>query len=139
MAWRKLGTALNKENLLPTVKHGGDGVMIWGCMASNGIGNLEFIESILNKYDYLNILKRNLKQSAEKLSLEDQFYFQQDNDPKHTAEIVKLWLLYNAPKQLRTPPQSPDLNPIEHFWDLLERRIRQHTFSSKDMLKRGME
>ncbi|GFU13198.1 transposable element Tcb1 transposase [Trichonephila clavipes] len=33
------------------------------------------------------------------------------------------------------PPQSPDLNPIEHLWDLLERKIRQHNISSKDMLK----
>ncbi|GFW37893.1 hypothetical protein TNCV_4630951 [Trichonephila clavipes] len=32
-------------------------------------------------------------------------------------------------------PQSSDLNPTEHLWDLLERRIRQHNVSSKDMLK----
>ncbi|GFY31090.1 hypothetical protein TNCV_4359971 [Trichonephila clavipes] len=32
-------------------------------------------------------------------------------------------------------PQSPDLNPIEQLWDLLERKIRQHSTSSKNMLK----
>ncbi|GFX68088.1 hypothetical protein TNCV_921891 [Trichonephila clavipes] len=32
-------------------------------------------------------------------------------------------------------PQSSDLNSTEHLWDLLERRIRQHNVSSKDMLK----
>ncbi|GFW55360.1 hypothetical protein TNCV_117441 [Trichonephila clavipes] len=32
-------------------------------------------------------------------------------------------------------PQSSDLNPTEHLCDLLERRIRQHNVSSKDMLK----
>ncbi|GFW26197.1 transposable element Tc1 transposase [Trichonephila clavipes] len=57
------------------------------------------------------------------------------NDPKHTADIVKLWLLYNIPDQLHTPLESPDQNPIEHPWDLLERRIRQHNISSKYMLK----
>ncbi|GFY23509.1 hypothetical protein TNCV_3942011 [Trichonephila clavipes] len=31
--------------------------------------------------------------------------------------------------------QSPDLNPVEHLWDLLERKIRQHNISSKDILK----
>ncbi|GFS99637.1 transposable element Tcb1 transposase [Trichonephila clavipes] len=56
-------------------------------------------------------------------------------DPKPTAEIVKLWSLYNVPNQLHTHPQSPDLNPVEHLWDLLECKIRQHNISSKDMLK----
>lgn len=137
--WRKSGTALNKENLCGTVKHGGGGVMVWGCMAASGVGNLQFIESTMDKRAYLDILKTNLKQSAAKLGLGNSYLFQQDNDPKHTADIVKLWLLYNVPKQLRTPPQSPDLNPIEHLWDLLERKIRQHAITSKTMLKEVLQ
>ncbi|GIY34768.1 uncharacterized protein CEXT_86541 [Caerostris extrusa] len=66
------------------------------------------------------ILKENLKQSAQDLNLGDDFWFQQDN--------IK--------NQLQSPPQSPDLNPIEHLWDLLERKIRQHKIVSKEMLKR---
>lgn len=135
IVWRKQGTAYDKQNLSPTVKHGGGGVMVWGCMASGGVGEMEFIESTMDKYAYLNILKTNLKKSVNRLQLDSEFWFQQDSDPKHTAEIVRLWLLYNVPRQLRTPPQSPDLNPIEHLWDLLERRIRQHTITSKTMLK----
>ncbi|GFT07886.1 hypothetical protein TNCV_1214571 [Trichonephila clavipes] len=38
-----------------------------------------------------------------------------DNDPKQTAEVVKLWLLYNVPNQLHMAPQSSDLNPAEHL------------------------
>lgn len=78
--------------------------MVWGCMAASGVGNLEIIESTMDRWGYLNFLKNNMKQSAEKLGLSDTFWFQQDNDPKHTAEIVRLWLLYNAPRQLKTPP-----------------------------------
>ncbi|GFW87788.1 transposable element Tcb1 transposase [Trichonephila clavipes] len=89
--------------------------MVWGCMASNGVGKLESIEPITIKHDYLDVLKDNLKESTTKLGLESSFSFQHDNDPKHTAEIVKLWLLYNVPNQLHTPPQSSDLNPIEHL------------------------
>lgn len=137
--WRKNGTALGKQNLVPTVKHGGGGAMIWGCMASSGVGNIQFIESIMNRHDYLDILKTNLRESAIKLGLGERFVFQQDNDPKHTAEIVRLWLLYNVPKQLRTPPQSPDLNPIEHLWDVLEKKIRERTITSKEMLKNALK
>ncbi|GFY04878.1 transposon Tf2-9 polyprotein [Trichonephila clavipes] len=38
LVWRKPCTALQKGHLVPTVKHGGGGVMVWGCMASNDVG-----------------------------------------------------------------------------------------------------
>lgn len=98
--WRKRNQALNEKNLLPTVKHGGGNVMVWGCTSSSGVGNLVFIESTMRKEDYLNILKQNLQQSVRKLRLPAQWTFQQDNDPKHTAHIVKAFLLENVPNQL---------------------------------------
>ena len=33
---------------------------------------------------------------------------------------------------LEWPPQSPDLNPIEHLWDELERRFRKNKFRPKN-------
>ena len=84
---------------------------------------------------YLNILKVNLNQSAQGLNLGEDFWFQQDNDPKHTAHNIKLWLLYNIRNQLYTPLQLPDLSSVKHLWDLLERKIRQHNITSKEMLK----
>lgn len=133
--WRKCNTALQIQNMIATVKHGGGSVMVWGCMAANGTGNLVFIDGIMDKYKYLNILKQNLKQSAIKLNLLDDFYFQQDNDPKHTAEIVKEWIIYNTPHTLQTPPQSPDINPIEHLWAEIARKLMNFDITSKEVLK----
>lgn len=135
LVWRRPGTELQKKNIQTTVKHGGSSVMVWGCMAASGVGELVFIDGIMKKEEYLNILKQNMKQSAVKLGIGDEFYFQQDNDPKHTAEVVRLWLLYNTPHQLKTPPQSPDMNPIEHLWDVLDRRVRQHHITSQKQLR----
>ncbi|GFT79171.1 transposable element Tc1 transposase [Trichonephila clavipes] len=59
LVWRKPCTSLQKEHLVPTLKHGGSGVIEWGCMASNGVGKL-YIESIINQYDYFNVLKNIL-------------------------------------------------------------------------------
>ncbi|KOX72865.1 hypothetical protein WN51_01882 [Melipona quadrifasciata] len=83
-------------------------------MAANGRRNLVFIDGILNKYKYLNILKENLKQSAIKLNLLDDFYFQQDNDSKHTAGIVRKWIVYSTPHTLQTPrrPKSVCLHSM---------------------------
>ncbi|GFX23849.1 putative smar5 [Trichonephila clavipes] len=89
-------------------------------MTATGVENVVIIDGIMNQYSYLNILKNNLSQNASKLRLDESFPFQQDNDPKHTARVVRKWLLYNVRKQVKTPPQSPVLNPIEHLWDYLD-------------------
>ncbi|GFX11733.1 transposable element Tc1 transposase [Trichonephila clavipes] len=53
-------------------------------------------------------------ESATKLGLGQSFRFQHDNDPKHTAENVKLWLLFNVTNQLHMTAQLSDLKPTEH-------------------------
>ena len=80
-----------------------------------------------------------MKKNATTLGLGNNWIFQQDQDPKHTAHVVREWLLYNVPKQLHSPPQSPDLNPIEHVWDYLEKSIRKHNISSKESLKLALQ
>ncbi|GFW73056.1 transposable element Tcb1 transposase [Trichonephila clavipes] len=83
-------------------------------------------------------IPNNLSQSTSKLGLDGSFTFQQDNDPKHTARVVRKWLLYNVRKQVKTPPQSPDLNPIEHLWDYLDRQIRTLEIKTKNDLKKAL-
>lgn len=86
-------------------------------MSASGVGILVFIDGIIDQYIYLDILRNNLKSSVsmDKLSLGSSFIFQQDNDPKHTAKRVKVWLIHNVLKQLHTTRQSNDMNSIEHL------------------------
>lgn len=133
--WRKTGTALDKQNITPTVKHGGGNVMVWGAMGAGGVGDLVFIETNMDKEKYLDILQNHLKRSAIKVGATENFVLVQDNDPKHASKLIKNWLIFNVKSTLPHPPQSPDLNPIENLWDLLERRLRQHEIKNKQQLK----
>ncbi|GFX82105.1 transposable element Tc1 transposase [Trichonephila clavipes] len=135
MVSRKPNTSHHPKHTIPTVKHGGGSVMVRGCMAMSGVGKLVFIDEIMHKMAYLNILQNNLKESADNLGLGSNFIFQQDNDPKHTAFVVEEWLLYHCRNQLNILPQSPDLNVIDNLWSHLERSVQKHQITSKEQLK----
>ncbi|OXA40190.1 Transposable element Tcb1 transposase [Folsomia candida] len=134
--WRKTNEALKMKNLNPTVKHGGGSVMVWGCFSSAGPGNMEFVETTMNQHIYQDILNGNVKSSAAKLALGRRYIFQQDNDPKHTAKSTWAFFKKNKMTVLDWPPQSPDLNPIEHLWDHIEREIRKTPIPNKTELQK---
>lgn len=69
------------------------------------------------------------------MKLPESFTFQHDNDPKHTAYDVRMWLAHHIKHTLPHPPQSPDLNPIEHLWEELDRRVKKRAISTKAELK----
>ena len=58
--WKEKGSSLKKNNKILTFKHGGGNVIVWSCMSYNGVENLHFIDGIMNKYDYCNILLNNV-------------------------------------------------------------------------------
>ncbi len=61
------------------------------------------------------------------------FILHQNNDPKHPASSVKEFIRAKKWKVLES--QSPDLNPIEHEFHQLKRRVKAETPQNKQQLE----
>ncbi|GBC03349.1 hypothetical protein RclHR1_05080015 [Rhizophagus clarus] len=89
--WRKPHKKYDVNCLIPTVKSGNQGVMVWGCFAKNQLGPLIQVSRSITGLVYINILENHLLPFYNNLENNLQYFFQDDNAPVHRARRVSQW------------------------------------------------
>ena len=124
--WRQPNTALNPEHVLNTTAFGGGGVTVWGCFSLNCKLDLHTLDGTLTALKYRdNILRPIIVPHFDGHPLRDRPIFMDDNARPHRAHIVNDYLQNEAIETMQWPAMSPDMNPIEHVWDFIGRKINE--------------
>ena len=118
----KKGEGCKPKNTIPSVKHEGGSIMLWGCCAAGGTGALHKIDGIIREENYVDILKQHLKTSVRKLKLGRKWVFQMDND---SSILSKLWQNgLRTTKSRYWSGHHKALNPIEDLWAELKKHVQ---------------
>ncbi|GBN15729.1 hypothetical protein AVEN_135084-1 [Araneus ventricosus] len=50
-----------------------------------------------------------------------------ESSNRTTPHVTRFGLYWSGSRRMSWPPNSPDLNPMEHIWDLIQRQLRAQT------------
>ena len=98
-------------------------VHIWDGISMRGATRLVMFTGIMNAIKYGQILETGLVPFL-RTCFPDGARLQQDNDPKHSSKYINRLFKFHNVYWWRTPPESPDLNPIENCWGSLKQYLR---------------
>lgn len=104
-------------------------IMVWGMVwqrdGEGGMSKLVFCRGDpdsprggITSRSYCNVLEEGLLPYYESGDM-----FMQDNARVHVQGCTPAWLEKHGIWTIDWPPHSPDLNPIEHVWNALKRKI----------------
>ena len=113
-------------------------IHVWGGISKRGATPIVMFSGILIATKYTQILDAGLLPFAQEV-FPDGYRLQQDNDPKHCANYTRQYFVDKNVNWWPTPPESPDLNPIENVWGTMKEYLRNN-YKPKDLsdLKAGI-
>jgi transposase len=106
-------------------------VMIWGGVWWNGKTDICFVDTTMDRWVYIDVLKKYLVEPH--LTVHHEVL--QDGAKPHTADDTWEFIDEQGIDMRQNPPNSPELNPIEKVWGWMKNEINKHTITSMGELK----
>ena len=120
--FRRKGERFADNCLIQRDRFGGGSVMVWGGIMGRRKTNVIVVQGNLNAQGYINQILQ--PEAVPFLQRRAPAILIHDNARPHVARICRQFLNRNNVNVLPWPAVSPDMNPIEHIWDYLGRKVR---------------
>ncbi|GFS83869.1 transposable element Tcb2 transposase [Trichonephila clavipes] len=119
--WRDRGSRNNPAFVHESVRFGG--VLVYGGISIDGRTDLYIIrDGPLTARRYRDEILRPIVVPYA-AAIGDDFILMDDNSRSHRANHVEDFLFEEGIVRMEWPACSPNMNPIEHVWDALRRRV----------------
>ena len=120
--YRRRGERFRDACVVENELFGGGSVMIWGGISPQHKTDVRVIDGNLNAQRYQDEILAPVVTPF--ILANPHMLLMQDNATSHSARATRQYLATNNMQVIDWPARSHDLNPIEHIWDLLDKRLR---------------